>query len=66
MTGMKRFYFFIALNLAFSCTNIEDASPEERTTFMRFYEKGSNYTGQAAEIITDGMIRLLPAHILLK
>jgi len=56
MTGMKRFYFFIVINLAFCCTNIEDASPEERNTFMRFYEKGSNYTGQTAEIIKNGYV----------
>src|SRR3954470_24814516 len=53
---MKRFYFFIAINLAFSCNNIEDASPEMRTSFIRFYEKDSNYSGQAVEQTVDGYV----------
>jgi hypothetical protein len=53
---MKHFYFLLVFGSLLSCNNIEDAPTESRNTFIRFYEKGGNYTGQAAEILEDGYL----------
>jgi len=41
-----------------SCTNIEDATPAERKTFIRFYEAAHNLSGVSAEPLGDGYIIL--------
>jgi hypothetical protein len=54
---MKSFYIIGFTILCFiSCKDIEDASPSDRKTFIRFFEKGSNYTGQMADVDDDGYI----------
>jgi hypothetical protein len=45
-----------SLALCWSCANIEDATPSERKTFIRFYEAPRNLAGVAAEPTDDGYI----------
>jgi hypothetical protein len=46
----------IILLCCWGCNNIEDASPSDRETFIRFYESGTSQFGVAAEIVEDGFI----------
>jgi len=39
-----------------SCKEIEDAPALERETFIQFFEKGDDYTGQMADLDDDGFI----------
>jgi hypothetical protein len=45
-----------ALLLCWSCSNIEDATPSERKTFIRFYEAPRNLAGVVAEPTDNGYI----------
>lgn len=40
--------------LCWGCNNIEDAKPEDRSTFIRFYEKAHNVYGITAEEVDGG------------
>lgn len=56
---MKTHHFLIgALACCWACNNIEDATPSERKSFIRFYEQAGNLRGIAAEETTDGFIIL--------
>jgi hypothetical protein len=44
--------------LAWSCSNIEDATPSERKTFIRFYEAPHNVSGITAEPVDNGFVIL--------
>jgi len=47
----------ILVSLVFtSCNNLEDVSPEQRTSFIHFYGGSNNFTGKAAEILDDGFL----------
>lgn len=54
---MKHFYFiflvFVAIN---SCTNIDDATPTSRASFVRYYGTGINHSGVMAKPVTGGYI----------
>lgn len=45
-----------AVILLVSCSKLEDASPTNRSTFIHFYEKATNYNGVVAEPVSDGFI----------
>jgi hypothetical protein len=50
---------FIAVTLScWACQNIEDATPAERKTFIRFYEAPHNLSGVTAEPYGDGYLIL--------
>ncbi|HTJ47983.1 MAG TPA: hypothetical protein VL443_00920 [Cyclobacteriaceae bacterium] len=51
---ISRYSLFGFLLFCWACTNIEDAKPSERNTFIRFYEKAHNLYGIAAEPIENG------------
>ncbi len=53
---MRKLFLFISLTCFFQCSNLEDASPVKRNTFLRFYERGYNYTGRAVEVLSDGYL----------
>jgi hypothetical protein len=55
---MKTRYFLIALLGVWACANIEDATPSERKTFIRFYEAPHNLAGVIAEPVDDGFVIL--------
>lgn len=44
--------------LVSSCSNLENASPSNRRTFMRFYEAAHHLTASALEVIPDGYVIL--------
>ena len=51
--------FIIGLLFAtWSCSNIEDATPAKRNTFVRFYEATDGLYGIAAEPVADGYVLL--------
>jgi hypothetical protein len=47
-----------ALACCWGCNNIEDATPSERNSFIRFYEEARNLKGISAEQTSDGFIIL--------
>lgn len=52
-----RYLFFTILPLVlFGCSNIEDAEPTNRKTFIHFYEKSINYIGVVSEPLEDGYL----------
>lgn len=53
-----RFSVICGLLFTWSCTNIEDATPSERKTFIRFYEAPRNLAGVTAEVTDNGYIIL--------
>ena len=54
---MKSLYLLIFISFCLAaCKDIEDAPALERNTFIRFFEKGDQYTGQVADIDDDGFI----------
>lgn len=55
---MKSFYpiLLIFCGLATACNNIEDTPSLERNTFIHFFEKGNQYTGQVADLDEDGFV----------
>lgn len=55
---MKRLYLFIISASLFlnGCQQLEDAAPEDRRTFMHFYEGAYSMTASAAEATNDGYI----------
>jgi hypothetical protein len=44
--------------LCWACNNIEDAKPENRSTFIRFYEAAHNVYGITAEETEGGYVIL--------
>lgn len=55
---MLRYRFVILVVCCWSCSNIEDASPSSRSTFVRFYESSVAQSGVVAEPVEDGYIIL--------
>lgn len=56
MKFFKYSFFAIIPIILFGCSNIEDAEPTSRKTFIHFYEKSINYEGVIAEPLTDGYL----------
>jgi hypothetical protein len=55
---MKTRFSIIALLGVCACANVEDATPSERKTFIRFYEAPHNVAGITAEPVDDGFVIL--------
>lgn len=56
---MKTHHILIGiLACCWACNNIEDATPSERNSFIRFYEAAKNIRGISAEQTSDGFIIL--------
>lgn len=51
---IKKLYPFLSLSLLLACTNIENAKPTNRTSFVRYYGTGINHAGVMALPDTDG------------
>jgi hypothetical protein len=46
-------FFFVAFS---ECKNVSDVKPTSRATFIKIYEKASNYTATTIESLSDGYI----------
>ncbi|MBL7856178.1 MAG: hypothetical protein JNM57_00700 [Cyclobacteriaceae bacterium] len=57
---MKAGYSFVigCIVCSWSCTNIENADPAARNTFVRFFESANNLYGIAVEPLDDGYLLL--------
>ncbi|MBL7853832.1 MAG: hypothetical protein JNL17_05515 [Cyclobacteriaceae bacterium] len=56
---MKTLFYFLAFVLVLvACTNLEDAKPTKRATFIRFYEAPYNMRATSLEVTGNGFIIL--------
>lgn len=53
---MKKVLFFAFGSLLVGCNDFKDATPTNRNTFVRFYERTTNFRGQAIEVLSDGYL----------
>lgn len=54
---MKRFFTCVLIAVSvLGCKQLEDATPVTRNTFLRFYERSTNYRAQALEVLSDGFL----------
>lgn len=56
MRLFKYLFFVVFFMVIGRCSNIEDAEPTKRKTFIHFYEKSINYKGIASEPLDDGYL----------
>ncbi|MEQ8361652.1 MAG: hypothetical protein RH948_02225 [Cyclobacteriaceae bacterium] len=56
MKLFKYLFFAMLISFFYGCSNIEDAEPTERKTFIHFYEKSIDYIGIASEPLDDGYL----------